>query len=190
MRNRALDGSADRTDLVIVFVFTRVEFTVLWLAGRSVPPLARASARERAYADDGTNDETSTRRDAPTPQPVLSDEEREAIRQAGAEDARRSRAEHGFPERIEDLAAVARLAAILRDIPAPRPPSESSSDETNPAARMLAADTLIRIRASAACVSFEEKCLRAKVSSRPAAPHRMIGTPLALSGHPTRRQGQ
>ena len=31
MRNRALDGSADRTDLVIVFVFTRVEFTVLWL---------------------------------------------------------------------------------------------------------------------------------------------------------------
>ena len=31
MRNRALDGSADRTDLVIVFVFTRVEFAVLWL---------------------------------------------------------------------------------------------------------------------------------------------------------------
>src|SRR5205807_197951 len=34
MRNRALYGSADRTDLVIVFVFTRVEFTVLWLLGR------------------------------------------------------------------------------------------------------------------------------------------------------------
>ena len=31
MRYRALDGSADRTDLVIVFVLTRVEFTVLWL---------------------------------------------------------------------------------------------------------------------------------------------------------------
>ena len=31
MRNRALDGSAYRTDLVIVFVFTHVEFTVLWL---------------------------------------------------------------------------------------------------------------------------------------------------------------
>src|SRR5271169_2285071 len=34
MRDRALDGSADRTDLVIVFVFTRVEFTVLWLLSR------------------------------------------------------------------------------------------------------------------------------------------------------------
>ena len=34
MRNRALDGSADRTDLVIVFVFTHVEFTVLRLLGR------------------------------------------------------------------------------------------------------------------------------------------------------------
>jgi hypothetical protein len=103
-------------------------------AGRPVPPPARASARKRAYADDGTDDETSTRRDTPPPHPALSDQEREAIRQAGAEDARRSRAEHGFPERIEDPAAVARLAAILRDIPAPRPPSESSSDERNPAA--------------------------------------------------------
>ena len=34
MRNRTLDGSADRTDLVIVFVFTRVEFAVLWLLSR------------------------------------------------------------------------------------------------------------------------------------------------------------
>src|SRR6516162_11049922 len=34
MRNRALDRSADRTDLVIVFVFSRVEFTVLWLLSR------------------------------------------------------------------------------------------------------------------------------------------------------------
>src|SRR2546421_13008428 len=34
MRNRALDGSADRTDLVIVFMFTRVEFTALWLLSR------------------------------------------------------------------------------------------------------------------------------------------------------------
>src|SRR6266568_3369598 len=33
-RNRTLDGSADGTDLVIVFVFTRVEFTVPWLLGR------------------------------------------------------------------------------------------------------------------------------------------------------------
>ena len=49
----------------------------------------------------------------------LSDQERAAIRQAGADDARRSRAEHGFPERIEDPAAVALLAALLRDA---RPP--------------------------------------------------------------------
>jgi hypothetical protein len=72
-------------------------------------------------------------RDTPTPQSGLSDEEREAIRQTGAEDARRSRVEHGFSERIEDPAAVARLAAILCDIPAPRPPSEGG-DERNPAA--------------------------------------------------------
>jgi hypothetical protein len=56
---------------------------------------------------------------SPAQQPTMSDEEREAIRQAGAEDALRSRIEHGFPERIEDPAAVAMLAAILRDIPAP-----------------------------------------------------------------------
>jgi hypothetical protein len=64
----------------------------------------------------------------------MSEEEREAIREAGAADARRSRAEHGFSERIEDPAAVAMLAAILRDIPAPRLPSESISDERDPAA--------------------------------------------------------
>src|SRR5512135_750593 len=34
MRNRPLDGSADRTDLVIVFVLTSVEFTVLRLLNR------------------------------------------------------------------------------------------------------------------------------------------------------------
>jgi len=62
----------------------------------------------------------------------MSDEEREAIREAGAEDARRPRVEHGLPERIEDPAAVAMLAAILGDIPAPRPPSESTSHERNP----------------------------------------------------------
>ena len=37
MRNRAFDGSAHRTDLVIVFVFTRVEFTVLWLLSLDPP---------------------------------------------------------------------------------------------------------------------------------------------------------
>src|SRR5437588_12783460 len=34
MRNRAFDGSADRTDLVIVFMFTRIEFTALRLLSR------------------------------------------------------------------------------------------------------------------------------------------------------------
>jgi len=63
----------------------------------------------------------------------MSDDEREVIREVGAEDARRSRVEHGFPERIEDPAAVAMLAAILRDIAAPRPPSESTSHERDPA---------------------------------------------------------
>jgi len=45
---------------------------------------------------------------------AMSDQERAAIRQAGAEDARRSRARQGLPERIEDPAAVALLAALLR----------------------------------------------------------------------------
>jgi hypothetical protein len=103
-------------------------------AGRPVPPLARASARNRANAGNGTNDGTNTERRAPVLQPAITGEEREAIRQAGADDARRSRVEHGFPERIEDPAAIARLAAILRDIPAPRSPSDSSSDEGNTAA--------------------------------------------------------
>jgi hypothetical protein len=65
---------------------------------------------------------------------MMSAGDREAIRQAGAEDARRSRTEQGLPERIEDPAAVAVLAAILRAIPAPRPPSGSTSDERNPVA--------------------------------------------------------
>ena len=64
----------------------------------------------------------------------MSAEDRVAIRQAGANDARRSRTEQGLPERIEDPAAVAMLAAILRDIPAPRPPSERISDERDPTA--------------------------------------------------------
>ncbi|MGP0024899.1 MAG: hypothetical protein ACLPKE_16305 [Streptosporangiaceae bacterium] len=64
----------------------------------------------------------------------MSAEDRAAIRQAGAEDARRSRTRQGLPERIEDPASVAMLAAILRDIPAPRPPSERIIDERDPAA--------------------------------------------------------
>ena len=89
---------------------------------RPVPLLARASARKRANACNGTNDGTNAERRIPAQQPAMADDAREAIRRVGAEDARRSRVEHGFPERIEDPAAVAVLAMILRDIPAPRPP--------------------------------------------------------------------
>jgi len=64
----------------------------------------------------------------------MSAEDRAAIRQAGAEDAGRSRTQQGLPERIEDPAAVAVLAAIMRDTPAPPSPSESSSHERKPAA--------------------------------------------------------
>jgi hypothetical protein len=38
------------------------------LGGRPVPPLARASARKRAYTEDGTNDGTSTQRRTTTTQ--------------------------------------------------------------------------------------------------------------------------
>jgi hypothetical protein len=65
---------------------------------------------------------------------VRSAEDRAAIRQAGAEDARRSRILQGLPDRIEDPATVAKLAAILRDSPAPRAPTESTLHERDPAA--------------------------------------------------------
>ena len=44
---------------------------------------------------------------------AMSDQERAAIRKAGAEDARRSRTRQGLPEWIEDPATVALLAALL-----------------------------------------------------------------------------
>ncbi|MFZ0273620.1 MAG: hypothetical protein WAL34_17425, partial [Acidobacteriaceae bacterium] len=65
-------------------------------ACRPVPP-PRTSAHRRTYSDD----ETNTQRGIPAPQPAMSDEERDAIREVRAEDARRSRVEHGFPELIE-----------------------------------------------------------------------------------------
>jgi len=60
----------------------------------------------------------------------MTDQERAAIRQAGADDARRSRAEHGFPERIDDPAAV---AALLRDA-RPPPRNERTRRTSKPAA--------------------------------------------------------
>jgi hypothetical protein len=95
---------------------------------RPVPPLARASARNARTRTTGRTDGTSTHRGIPDREP-MSDQERAGIRQAGAEDARRSRIAGGLPERIEDPAAVATLAAILR-----RPLGESTRHEKNPAA--------------------------------------------------------
>ncbi|MGH7071878.1 MAG: hypothetical protein ACREFO_17975 [Acetobacteraceae bacterium] len=73
-------------------------------------------------------------KDALTRAELLSDEEREAIRQAGAEDARRSRVAQGLPERIEDPAAVAVLAAFLRGTRKRAPPTQRTINEDDTAA--------------------------------------------------------
>jgi hypothetical protein len=49
------------------------------------------------------------------PRAPLGEEERAAARRAGAEDARRSRLQQGLPERIENPAAIAALAELLRN---------------------------------------------------------------------------
>ena len=99
--------------------------------GGPVPGPARASARAARTPAAGRADGTSTPGD--TARQPLSDQERAAIRQAGADDARRSRAGQGFPERIEAPAAVAVLAALLRDA---RPPPRTGTRRrtTRPAA--------------------------------------------------------
>lgn len=48
----------------------------------------------------------------------LSPADREVVRRAGAWDARKSRVAQGLPARVEDAAAVAVLAALLRNNPA------------------------------------------------------------------------
>ena len=92
---------------------------------------ARASARDARTPAAGRADGTSTPGDSARQR--LSDRDRAAIRQAGADDARRSRAGQGFPERIEDPAAVAVLAALLRDA-RPPPRGETGRRTTRPAA--------------------------------------------------------
>ena len=67
------------------------------------------------------------------PRQPLSPEERALIRRAGAEDARRSRLRQGLPERIEDPAAIAVLAALLHTARSTRT-QESTSDDNHPAA--------------------------------------------------------
>lgn len=66
------------------------------------------------------------------PRGPLSPEERAVIRRASAEDARRSRLRQGLPQRIEDPAAIAVLAALLRTARSTRN-QESTSDDTKPA---------------------------------------------------------
>jgi len=63
------------------------------------------------------------------PRRPLTPEERALIRRAGAQDARPSRLAQGLPERIEDPAAIAVLAALLRT-----GTQESTSDDNQPAA--------------------------------------------------------
>ncbi len=99
--------------------------------GRPVPGPARASARNARTRTAGRTDGTATH--GGSARQPLSDQERAAIRQADADDARRSRAEHGFPERIEDPATVAVLAALLRDA-RPPPRNERTRRTSTPAA--------------------------------------------------------
>jgi hypothetical protein len=99
--------------------------------GRPVPGTARASARTARTPAAGRADRTST--PGGSARQPLSDQERAAVRQAGADDARRSRAEQGFPERIEDPVAVVVLAALLRDA-RPLPQNDTGRRTTRPAA--------------------------------------------------------
>jgi hypothetical protein len=99
--------------------------------GGPVPGPARAPARDAPTPAAGRADGTST--PGGSARQAFSDQERTAIRQAGADDARRSRAGHGFPERIEDPAAVALLAALLRDA-RPPPQNQRGRRTTRPAA--------------------------------------------------------
>ena len=95
--------------------------------GHDRPERAPACLAGEAGAADGTSTPRGSAR-----QP-LSDQERAAIRQAGADDARRSRAGQGFPERIEDPATVALLAALLRDA-RPPPRNQTGRRAASPAA--------------------------------------------------------
>ena len=80
---------------------------------------------ERKKVSAGRAGRHETRR---PPRRPLTPEERALIRRAGAEDARRSRLRQGLPERIEDPAAIAVLAALLRT-PRSTRTQESTSDD-------------------------------------------------------------
>jgi len=61
----------------------------------------------------------------------LSNEDRQALRRAGAEDARRSRARQGLPERIEDPVTAAALGCAATR-PAPAHAAHSSAKQAAP----------------------------------------------------------
>ncbi|HEV2372842.1 MAG TPA: hypothetical protein VGS19_11800 [Streptosporangiaceae bacterium] len=67
---------------------------------------------------------------------TLTKADREKVRAAGAADARRSRLAAGLPERIEDPATIAMLAAMLRE---PATPGESTRDDRTKRGRKPAA---------------------------------------------------
>lgn len=70
---------------------------------------------------------------------AVTPEDRDAIRRAGARDSRAFRAAAGLPERIEDPAAVAQLAGLMRGTPRPgaRQPAKPRTGTLGGSPRML-----------------------------------------------------
>lgn len=89
---------------------------------------------------------------------AVTPEDRDAIRRAGARDSRAFRAAAGLPERIEDPAAVAQLAGLMRGTPRPgaRQPAKPRTGTLGGSPRMLPA------REVAAILAVPERTVRGK----------------------------
>jgi excisionase family DNA binding protein len=89
---------------------------------------------------------------------AVTPDDREAIRRAGARDSRASRAAAGLPEHIEDPAAAAQLAGLMRDTPRPdaRQPAKPRTGTLGGSNRMLPA------REVAAILAVPERTVRDK----------------------------
>jgi excisionase family DNA binding protein len=85
-------------------------------------------------------------------------EDREAIRRTGAQDSRASRAAAGLPEHIEDPAAAAQLARLMRDTPrlGAQQPAKPRTGTLGGSNRMLSA------RDVAAILAVPERTVRDK----------------------------
>jgi excisionase family DNA binding protein len=85
-------------------------------------------------------------------------EDRDAIRRAGARDSRASRAAAGLPEHIEDPAAAAQLAGLMRGTPRPgaRQPAKPRTGTLGGSGRMLPT------REVAAILAVPERTVRGK----------------------------